>query len=106
MRIIHWCSSFLAGGSLAESVLGLANAQTRHGDQVLVVSREYRNSPAYNSHLRTDLSAQLHAWEPVVRVMLGKLPAFLIPPRSVVVLGKYQADILHVHNGILPEDIL
>ena len=106
MRIIHWCSSFLAGGSLAESVLGLANAQTRHGHQVLVVSRDYRNSPAYNSLLRTNLRAELHAWEPVVRVMLGRLPACLIPQRSVAVLGKYRADILHVHNGILPEDIL
>jgi glycosyltransferase involved in cell wall biosynthesis len=106
MRIIHWCSSFLAGGSLAESVLGLANAQRLHGQQVLVVSREHRSSPAYNSRLRTDLRAELHAWEPVVTVMLGRLPVSLIPPRSVAVLRKYRADILHVHNGILPEDIL
>jgi glycosyltransferase involved in cell wall biosynthesis len=106
MRIIHWCPTFLAGGGVAETVLGLANAQTSRGYQVMVVSREYRDSPSYRPRLRTDLRAELHAWDPVRTLMLGKLPASLVPQRSMAVLRSYQPDILHLHTGILPEDAL
>src|SRR5262245_7038844 len=106
MRIIHWYSRFLAGGAIAETVLGLANAQALLGHQVLVVSRKHENNPAYNSRLSADLSAELHTWEPVVAVTVGRLPASLIPLHSVAVLRKYGADILHIHNGIFLEDAL
>jgi len=106
MRVIHWCPSFLAGGGVAETVLGLANAQTLRGYQVMVVSREHRHSPAYRPRLRTDLRAELHAWDPVRTLMVGKLPASLVPQRSMALLRTYEPDILHLHIGILPEDVL
>ena len=106
MRIIHWCSTFLAGGGVAETVLGLANAQTLRGHKVMVVSREHRNSPAYRPNIRADLRAELHAWDPVRTVMLGKLPASLVPQSSLAALRRYEPDILHLHTGILPEDVL
>ena len=38
--------------------------------------------------------------------MLGKLPASLVPQRSIALLRAYEPDILHLHTGILPEDLL
>jgi glycosyltransferase involved in cell wall biosynthesis len=106
MRIVHWCSSFLAGGGVAEAVLGLANAQTLRGYEVMVVSREHRNSPAYRPRLRADLQAELHAWDPVRTLMVGKLPASLVPRRSIAAIRRFEPDILHLHTGILPEDVM
>jgi glycosyltransferase involved in cell wall biosynthesis len=38
--------------------------------------------------------------------MLGKLPASLVPQHSIALLRRYKPDILHLHTGFLPEDIL
>jgi glycosyltransferase involved in cell wall biosynthesis len=106
MRIIHWYPRFLAGGAIAETVLGLANAQTLLGHQVLVVCHEFDHSPAYNLQLRSHLAAELHTWQPTLAITVGKMPASLVPRRSVAVLRKYNADILHIHNGVFLEDAL
>ena len=106
MRIIHWCSTFLAGGAIAETVLGLANAQTALGHEVLVISRAHTNPPAYNKRLSEELRAELHSWKPPLTLMLGKLPASLLSERVRATLRQYAADVLHIHNGILPEDVV
>src|SRR4029453_8588565 len=106
MRIIHWYSNFLAGGAIAETVFGLANAQVRLGHEVLVVSREYDNNAAHTARVHTDLAAGLHSWVPPVTLMFGKLPASVVPRRTRTVLRKFKADILHIHNGILLADVI
>ena len=98
MRIIHWYSGFLSGGAVSETVLGLANAQRRLGHDVLVASRVFPHSPVYNSGLRADLQAELYTWESGKTLMIGKLPATLVPGDSIAKLRKYQADILHLHG--------
>jgi glycosyltransferase involved in cell wall biosynthesis len=106
MRIIHWYSNFLAGGAIAETVFGLANAQIERGHDVLVVSRDYENRSGYNARLRSDLAAGLCTWVPTMTLNLGKLPARLVPRRTRAVLRRYNADILHIHNGIASEDVI
>jgi glycosyltransferase involved in cell wall biosynthesis len=106
MRLLHWYPNFLAGGAISETVLGLANAQMQLGHEVLVVSRAYNRAPAYNPHLRDDLEADLHAWNPTLTATFGKLSASLVPLRSLRLIRDYQADILHIHNGIMLEDAL
>lgn len=106
MRLLHWYPNFLAGGAIAETVLGLANAQTLRGDEVLVACRRPHNRPAYNPWIQNELQAKLHAWEPTITVNFRKLPASLVPLRSLRLIHAYEADILHIHTGILPEDAL
>jgi len=106
MRIIHWYPRFLAGGAIAETVLGLANAQVRLGHQVLVACHEFDRSPTYNLQLRSNLTTELHTWQPALAVTVGRMPVSLVPRRTGAVLRKYNADILHIHNGIFLEDAL
>jgi glycosyltransferase involved in cell wall biosynthesis len=106
MRIIHWYSNFLAGGAIAETIFGLANAQVALGHDVLVVSRKFESSPAYNSRLGSDLKANLSTWTPTMTLKLGNLPACIVPRQSISVLRNYKPDVLHIHNGILLQDFI
>jgi glycosyltransferase involved in cell wall biosynthesis len=51
------------------------------------------------------LKATLHPWRPWASVKAGKLPVAVPALADIAVLRRFNPDVLHVHGGLLPDDI-
>ena len=104
MRILHWYQNFLGGGGVANALLGLANAQSRLGHDVLVATMERLQAPMYEP-IAPHLDCEILTWRPRIHGRVGKLE-IVVPAKSLVArLNDWRPDIVHLHGEFLPSNI-
>jgi glycosyltransferase involved in cell wall biosynthesis len=105
MKILHWYANFLHGGAVANAVLGLAAAQSRHGAGVVVAAaaRSCRQ-PLYEPMVPPD-GVELVEWHPTRTLEIAGQPVRLASRSEIAKLRALKPDIVHVHGDFSPDNL-
>jgi glycosyltransferase involved in cell wall biosynthesis len=106
MRILHWYPNFLGGGAVANSVLGLVNAQARIGAEVSIASAAVCGSALYGSvidHLRPEV--ELTQWNPSWTLRQGGLTLRRLSAGIRNELVSLKPDLIHIHGEFNPDNL-
>ena len=101
MRVVHWYSNFLAGGGVANAVLGLAAAESAMGAEVSVVSRSH-DRPIHGPLALGDV--RLETWDGRRVVRLAGLEFHRLRRNSQDALRALEPDIVHIHAEYNPDN--
>jgi len=103
MRVIHWHPNFMKGSGIANAVLGLAEAQKKHGAEVAIVAVESPETSFLES-IRDRVKTNILTWRPYWGIRLGH-SLFRIPQRnSLFALRKFEPDLIHIHGELSPDN--
>jgi glycosyltransferase involved in cell wall biosynthesis len=105
LKIVHWYSNFLHGGAVAYTVLGLAAAQSRQGQRVVVAAAaRSRRGPLYEP---MDALAEVEVveWHPARTLEIAGQLVRLAPWREIARLRALEPDIVHVHGDFNPDNL-
>ncbi|MGH2838701.1 MAG: glycosyltransferase, partial [Thermoleophilaceae bacterium] len=102
MRVVHWYPNFLAGGGVANSVLGLADAQAAAGADVWIVSLAH-DEPLYG-RLRPAGGVQVATWGTGHALPWSGLRLHALTPGSARELRALQPDVVHAHAEFNPDN--
>jgi glycosyltransferase involved in cell wall biosynthesis len=102
VRIVHWFPNFLAGGGVANAVLGLANAQAAAGADVSIASLAHDRA-IYGSQ-QLDQRVRLTSWEGGTARGIGGLRIHAMRPASMRALRAMEPDVVHVHAEFNPDN--
>jgi len=102
MRVVHWYPNFLAGGGVANSVLGLADAQAAAGADTWIASLAHRD-PIYGA-LRPSGGVRIATWGSGRALRWGGLRLHALRRRQARALGALAPDVVHVHAEFNPDN--
>jgi glycosyltransferase involved in cell wall biosynthesis len=102
LRVVHWFPNFLAGGGVANSVLALANAQSRAGSETSIVSLSSERSLYGTQQLEPEVA--VIAWKASGSVPLGGLRMHRMARSDAQRLKALSPDVVHVHAEFNPDN--
>lgn len=99
MRVVHWYPNFGGGGSVAMSVLELANAQARDGAEVWISSRLHAggDSPVYGP-LQPSEDVHISHWRGRGSIGWRQVQLHLMGASERRLLREIKPDIVHAHG--------
>jgi glycosyltransferase involved in cell wall biosynthesis len=99
LKILHWYPDFLHGGGVANAVLGLAAAQSRHGAHVVVAAAAPAHLPLYEP-MDSLTGVDVLTWHPARTLRIAGQSVRVARERDLAKLTRLQADIVHVHGEL------
>lgn len=102
MRIVHWYPNFLAGGGVANAVLGLADAQAAAGADTWIAT--LASDEAIYGTLRPADGVQVATWGSGRSVRAGSLRLHLMGRASRRALRALEPDVVHAHAEFNPDN--
>lgn len=104
MRVLHCHPHFLAGGSVANAVLGLAQSQAGLGADVGVAALSRTDPPRFEPMDRGS-GVRLLQWEPGRTAGGAGILARWVPQDAARALRAFHPDVVHVHGELSPDNV-
>lgn len=101
LSVVHWYPNFLAGGGVANSVLGLALSQAAAGANVAIVTAPH-DDPLYGP-LPTD-PVNVVTFVSWGKLHYDKIRLHLLDLSTVRMLRSMRPDVVHVHGEFNPDN--
>jgi glycosyltransferase involved in cell wall biosynthesis len=102
LRVMHWYPNFLGGGGVANSVLGLASAQSNAGVDVWIASL-VNESPLYG-RLEPGTRVGLSTWEGARTIGRGAVRFHSMDGSTKKMMQMVRPDVIHVHGEFNPDN--
>jgi glycosyltransferase involved in cell wall biosynthesis len=102
MRVLHWAPGFLAGGAVANSIVGLAEAQARAGADVVIAAAEVDKLHVYGEPT-LELST-VARWQPSWTITKFGLQLRGLGKASRRKLAHVNPDVVHIHAEFNPDN--
>jgi glycosyltransferase involved in cell wall biosynthesis len=102
MRVVHWAPGFLAGGAVANSVVGLAEAQARSGADVIIAAAEVDKLHVYGEPT-LELST-IARWKPTWVITRFGLQLRGLGASNRRKLACLNPDVVHIHGEFNPDN--